>query len=240
MRGISSRIPAFVAVLVLSGAWLGTAHAAPIVVDWDVVPHDNTEIHFGDSQHYDCEGSTYTARLCHSLWDEGLTLEAVTFSFYDDKWFDGFGFGEPESSIDQGDGVQRITPECKAGLDPCFDSFSPLTLRIDGAANLGPLPNLFVISSRGGLEKAASVNGVVTFNFAGSAWQDLDWIEVGFYLPEICEGNDPPRDICGTDTEKALVIQDLTFDANAVPEPALIWLLSAGAAVLGVRRRYRS
>lgn len=212
------------------------ARAALITVDWDVVPHDNTEIQFGDSPHYDCSGSHYADRLCHSLWDTGLTLEATRFSFYDDKWFDGYGIGERESSILQG--VQRIRPECKAGLSPCFDSFTPQTLRIAGLSyDRSPSPNLFVLSSRGGLVKLPSLSGLASVDFVGGAWQDLAWIEVGFYLPEICE-TDPFEVGCDPGTEKALLIEDLTF--AAVPEPGLLSLLAAGALGIGVRRRYRA
>ena len=82
----------------------------------------------------------------------------------------------------------------------------------------------------------------MSFNFAGSDWQNLDWIEVGFYLPQICE-DDPPEGtetLCSGNYEKALEIQDLTFEAVAVPEPALLSLIAAGALGAGVRRRYRS
>ena len=212
------------------------ARAALITVDWDVVPHDDRELVFDDSPYYDCSGSRYPDRLCRSLWDTGLTLEATRFSFYDDKWFDGYGIGEWESSIFGG--VQRIRPECKAGLSPCFDSFTPQTLRIAGLSyDRSPSPNLFVLSSRGGLVKLPSLSGLASVDFVGGAWQDLTWIEVGFYLPEICE-TDPGNVVCMPHTEKALIVEDLTF--AAVPEPGLLSLLAAGALGIGVRRRYRA
>jgi hypothetical protein len=136
-------------------------------------------------------------------------------------------------------GVQRIRPDCKPGLAPCFDTFTPLTLTIAGHWNAGPPPNLFFVSSLGGLIRAPSVDGIVSIDFAGPLWQGIESFEVGFYLPDICDSDDPPdhQQICDPYTEKALVIQDLSF--NAVPEPALVWLLSAGGLGLGVRRRYR-
>jgi hypothetical protein len=229
MRIPHSRVVTLIAGLIVSCLWIPGVTAAPITVDWDVVPHDYQELHFGDSPHYDCEGAIYTGRYCRSLWDTGLTLEATLFSFYDDKWFDGYGIGEPESSISSG--VQRIRPECKVGLGPCFESFTPLTLEISGEFQ-GPQPNLFIISSRGGLVKLPSQGGVASVDFAGAAWHDLAWMEVGFYLPEICEGDEPPDGICNLYTEKALVVENLTF----VPEPALTVLLGAAIATAFGRR----
>ena len=188
---------------------------------------------FDDSPYYQCTGVFYTARLCQSLWDTGLTLEATLFSFYDDKWFDGFGIGDTDFS----GAVQRIRPECKPGLTPCFDVFTPTTLRISGHSNGAPLPNLFVTSSKGGLLLAPSAGYLTSVELSGNAWQDIQWLEVGFYLPESCDGAEPPDDerICSPYTEKALVIEDLQFEA--VPEPALISLLATGALALALRRR---
>lgn len=222
----------FGVIVALSAA---PARADVFTVDWDVVPHDNTDIQYGDSPRYDCSGNFYTARFCSSLWDTGLTLEATLFSFYDDKWVDSFGVAEQESSI--GGGVQRIRPECKAGLSPCFDSFTPQTLRITGVSMAPPSPNLFVISSRGGLVKLPSINGLASIDFVGAAWQDLAWIEVGFYIPDICL-TDPFDDSCNLNVEKALIVEDLTF--AAAPEPGLLALLAAGALGVGVRRRSRA
>jgi hypothetical protein len=172
------------------------------------------------------------------LWDGGLTLEAVLFSFYDDKWVDGFGLGVDESElsvpITHGLGVQRISPECKPGLSPCFDLFTPRQMRIDGAFDLGPPPNLFITSSGGGLLKLPSLDGIATIDFVGDEWRNLSWLEIGFYLPAACEGDDPPGgQVCSPFTEKALILQDLTFEP--VPEPAVTWLLAAGAAGVAAR-----
>jgi hypothetical protein len=224
-------IAALVALVV--ALWAAPTHASMFTVDWDVVPHDDQELAFDDSPYYQCSGVFYTARLCQSLWDTGLTLEATLFSFYDDKWFDGYGIGDTDFT----DTVQRIRPECKTGLTPCFDVFTPTTLTISGDSNGAPLPNLFVTSSKGGLLLAPSAGYLTALDFSGSAWQDIQWLEVGFYLPEICDGEDPPDDVCTPYTEKALVIETLQFEA--VPEPALVSLLATGALALAVRRRRR-
>jgi hypothetical protein len=229
MREPHSRHAALVALVV--ALWAAPAHASLFTVDWDVVPHDARELAFDDSPYYECTGVFYTGRLCQSLWDTGLTLEATLFSFYDDKWFDGFGIGD----TDFGGAVQRIRPECKDGLSPCFDVFTPTTLTISGLSNGGPLPNLFITSSKGGLLRAPSAGYLTSLDLSGSSWQDIEWLEVGFYLPEICDGEDPPEDVCTPYTEKALLIEELEFEA--VPEPALVSLLATGILAAAVRRR---
>lgn len=245
MRIPRSRVVTLIAGVIVSCLGISTVMAAPTTADWDVVPHEPHETAFDNSPYYQCEGVFYSARYCQWLWDTGLTLEETLFSFYDDKWFDGYGLGEPESFIFSG--VQRIRPECKTGLGPCFDSFTPVTLGMWGEFNSGIPPNLFVISSRGGLVKLPSQSGLALVDFVGDAWHDLAWIEVGFYLPEICEEDTPPDNepICDPYTEKALVVDHLTFEGHAVPEPALTALLgTAIAAAIGRRavtaRRRRS
>lgn len=223
-----------VAGFVLSCFWTALAHAAPITVNWDVVPHEDREIEPGESPYYSCQGIQYTNRLCSSLWEHGLELSAAQFSFYDDKWFDGFGIE------DGGGGI--IAPVCLSGLTPCFPTFTPLTLRIEGTSNAGPDPNLFIRSSRGGRMEIPSLSGLASIHFAGSEWEDLAWLEFGFYLADECYGGDPPEDedICDPATEKAFVVGDLTFEhPPSVPEPALVTLLAAGFASVGWRRATR-
>jgi len=230
-------IPALLALVVALSAT--PARADLFTVDWDVVPHDNTVIQHGDSPFYDCDGSQYENRLCYSLWDTGLALERVLFSFYDDRFYDGYGSGDTS-----GESVFAIAPVCKAGLSPCFDLFTPVTLRISGLSmSVETAPNLFVLSSRGGRIDLPSQDGQATINFVGlgSEWENLGSLELGFYLPAECDDAEPPEDvICSPETEKGLAVDDLTFEADAVPEPALLSLLAAGALGVGVRRRYRS
>ena len=114
--------------------------------------------------------------------------------------------------------------------------FTPLTLRISGFSDGAPLPNLFVTSSKGGLLLVPSADYLTSLDFAGNAWQEIEWLDVGFYLPQVCDEEEPPDEqACNPDTEKALVIEDLRFEA--VPEPALLSLLVAGALSVAVRRR---
>jgi hypothetical protein len=211
---------------------MSTAQAGPITVDWDVVPHDDREIHFDDSPRYQCDGDRYAERLCQSLWQGGLELGATMFSFYDDKWFDGYGVTDAP--------VGRIQPVCKAGLRPCFNLFTPIVFRIEGDSNLGPAPNLFLASSSGGYLEFPSVNGVTTINFSGPLWENLAWMDFGFFTPAACQSDDPP-DGCDGQTEKALIPQDLTFQpVPDVPEPAAVALLGAGVLSMIARRRRSS
>ena len=226
-------IAALVALVV--ALWAAPTHAALITVDWDVVPHDHGPITFGESPYYECDGSSYGTSLCYSLWDEGLELGRITWSFYDDKFVDGYGIGEDEGDIGPGlAGGQRISPVCKSGLSPCFDSFTPDTLRIVGLSSLGPDPNIFVLSSKGGLVKLPSLSGLASIGLSGSQWTDLDWLEIGFYIAGDCEERE-----CETDTEKAFWVEDLSFEGHSVPEPSLIVLIGAGIGAVG-RRRYRA
>jgi len=233
-----SRVRILLAGLIVSSLWVSNAAAALITVDWDVVPHEDGELAFDDSPYYQCHGDDYAYRLCDWLWQGGLQLDADPFyDFFDDKWLDGYGKGENESDLMAHPAVAAalISPECKSGLNQCFDLFTPSRMRIDGAANLGPLPNLFIISSAGGLLKFPSLNALTSIDFVGDEWRNLSWLGYGFYLPAECESDDPPDGlVCSVSTEKALILQDLTFEP--VPEPALVWLLAAGALSVGVRR----
>ena len=231
-------IAAILALVV--GLWAAPAYADLFTVDWDVVPHEERELFYDDSPFYDCNGSRYANRLCSSLWDTGLALDKLTLSvdFYDDVFVEGI-VEERESSIGPWSGVLQISPECKKGLGPCFESFTPLTLALYGYS-FGPPANLFVLSSRGGLVKTADDS--VPIVFGGSEWQNLDWIQVGFYIPQICEDGPSEEDeeLCRPNTVNALALGALTFEADAVPEPGLLSLLAAGALGLGARRRYRA
>ena len=232
MRIPRSRVITLVIGVIVSCLGISTVAAVPITVDWDVVPHGAQHIEHGDSPFYECSGDFYSARLCQSLWDEGLELGAISFSFYDDKFVDGYGVGEEEADIGIGlSGGQRISPLCKTGLPPCFDSFTPVTLRIVGASNLGPDPNLFVISSKGGLVKLPSLSGLTSVSLSGSVWEDLSWLEIGFYIADDCEDVE-----CEVATEKAFWVEDLTFEGRAVPEPALTAVLGTAIAAAFGRR----
>ena len=209
------------------------ASAGVMTVDWDVVPHDDQELEPGDSDRHDCVGAYYSLRDCSWLWDGGLALEATGFSFYDDKWVDLYG-------IDDGNTVQRIHPECVAGRKPCFDLFTPVTLRISGYEDSGVDPNIFLVSSRGGLELLPSLSGTALVDFSGAAWQDLAWIDIGVYFPDECRSGEPPEDedVCDPATERALVVEELTFQpVPDVPEPAIPALLAVAALAVRLRRR---
>ena len=218
------------------GLWAAPAHADLITVDWDVVPHAPGEIGLDETPYYVCSGITYGNRSCYSLWEQGLELGAVLFSFYDDKFYDGTGSDEFEPFF-EGDGVFRISPVCKSGLAPCFDTFTPVTLEINGATNgiEAGWPNLFILSSRGGLVKLPGGNGPV--NFSGSEWEDLSWLEIGFFKPAECFEHEDEFEC--RDREQGASVESLTFEAHAVPEPSLIVLIGAGLGAIG-RRKYHA
>jgi len=209
--------------------------ADPLTVTWDVVPREDGEL--DDTPYYSCTGSEWPERRCQYLWEQGVELYAVGALFYDDKWFDGEGFGDPA------EGVMGVRPRCEPALAPCFDTFTPTRLELDGFSEGGPGPNLFVQSSRGGVVKLPGVERPTVVDFTGSQWLSIEWLEVGFYLPAECEWVDPPVDVnCDAGDFKAFVIDSLTFepDVESVPEPSLIVLLATGLVGLVGRRRARS
>ncbi len=229
-----------VAVVAAFAVWLlgASAEAATLTATWNVVPRVNGELE--PSPAYDCTGEVRFERSCSALWENGLELYAVFFSFYDDNWVDGYGLGEPESSLPTGGTAQGIRPRCEPTLRPCFAEFSPRQFVLEGAADPrgdSGYPNFFIVSSRGGLVKLPSVRGLATVNFQGSEWERLAWMEIGFYLPAACEDADPPDDAFCEAGERALIVQELTYDT--VPEPALASLVAVGVlgGLLRLRRR---
>ena len=227
-------------LVALLAAWLsvaGTAAAAPVTVDWNVVPPGVGEL--PETPFYSCNGGIPTARLCQYLWEGGLEMAGTPFSFYDDKWVDGFGLDALESEIPGGGLALEIRPRCELGLAPCFDQFTPTQLQLTGHTDR-IAPNLFVLSSRGGLITLPSVTGLEVLNLVGPLWEDISWIQFGFYQPEACASNDPPNDGSCEAHEQALTVESLTFDAVplAVPEPAAA-VMAAAALCAVLRRRAR-
>lgn len=226
-----SRLAAVIITIAVASLWGASAHADPITVDWDVVPHEHHDTSDDHSPYYECVGTDFTNRRCHSLWDTGLALEAVLHSFYDDKFFDLVGF-------EWGD-VWRIRPVCKPTLGPCFDLFTPVTLRMDGPS-MGAAVNLSITSSRGGIIRIPEIDllphGAVV-EFSGDEWADLEWLQIGVYIPDECESAGFPDEphACDFGHEHALQLRELTFEP--VPEPPIVWLLGAAAAGFGARSR---
>ncbi|MGE0592364.1 MAG: hypothetical protein AB7G23_19035 [Vicinamibacterales bacterium] len=213
----------------------GSVDAATLTATWNVVPRVNGELE--PSPAYDCSGEIRFERNCQSLWENGLELYAVHFSFYDDKWVDGYGVGEVGPG---GSTVQGIRPRCEPTLRPCFPAFSPRQLVLEGAAMTSlhsGYPNFFIVSSRGGLVALPDVHGLATVNFQGAEWRRLAWMEIGFYLPLACADAAPPDDVLCEAGERALIVQELTYDS--VPEPALASLVAVGVLVGLLRPRLR-
>ena len=237
-------IAAILALVV--GLWAVPARAELITVDWDVVPHEAGQTDDDNSPFYQCFGIQWTNRTCQFLWEQGLELGRGQFyPLYDDKFLDSTGLEDDEpfsGPFFPSSGLLKITPVCKSGLEPCFDSFTPVALRVFRS---GPhAANLFVVSSRGGLVKVPSLDNPNddAIALSGSEWENIAWLSIGIYRPDVCD-EDPELDCPSTET--AITVDYLTFSGHpaAVPEPALAALIgTAITAALGrrgisVRRR---
>jgi hypothetical protein len=76
----------------------------------------------------------------------------------------------PQHSSDHGPPADDVGNACARRP---LDSFTPDTLRIVGLSSLGPDPNIFVLSSKGGLVKLPSLSGLASIDLSGSEWTDL-------------------------------------------------------------------
>jgi hypothetical protein len=209
------------------------AAAAPFTATWDfdfdfpTVPDE--------SPLYDCPSWGAGGLICRFLWDQGLTVSGVSLRMYGDggPFVDAFGAALPvESDISAGSGLFRIVPQCLVGLQPCFDTFTPLSMSTDPFTSGSP-GGVFFLSSRGGL--VTSFGG--SADFSGPEWTDITSMVVGLFFPDEC--NDPESGLeCGQG-EQGLDITRLTFDATPVPEPASVLLVGTGMLAL-LRRSRRS
>jgi hypothetical protein len=214
--------------------WTAPATAAPFTVTWDFGFSNPFEVP-ATTPFYDCSAGWGAGGLkCHWLWEQGLEISSATgVPMYGDggPFYDAAGHDLPfesEIPLGAGAGLLKIVPECRAGLEPCFDTFTPLNISASVFFS-NARGGVFFTSSRGGLVTAP--NGVATFT--GPEWTDIEWIYVGLYLADEC--GDILSDCRGF--ERGLDINRLTFDAVPIPEPASVLLL--GPALLALVRRYR-
>ena len=151
---------------------------------------------------------------------------------YDDKWFEDLGPGTPESELPVSHAVADILPRCEPGLARCFEAFTPLRLELQGHS-MSSAPNLFVMSSRGGLIKIPPhADGFAVVDFQGVEWERLARLQVGIFNPTACEAEEPPW-YCERGPH-AFTVESLSF--RPIPEPALVALLGTGVIGLVGRR----
>jgi hypothetical protein len=234
-----------VVTLLVGPSWVAPAAADTFTATWDY------HLGGGDvpdpSPFYDCDFVGSGGLICGWLWDKGLEVTDISFGpLYGDggPYFDAFGFELPlESDIGFGDGLLRIVPKCLDGFNPCFDTFTPLTMVADGDVDFeDDSPDgvfepggMFFRSSKGGLLISNRLS-----NFAGPEWTDITWMEIGLFWPDGC--GDPEGGVFCRGDEQNLSLSSLTFDADAdpIPEPASVVLLGTGLLALARRYRHRA
>ena len=222
-----------VVTLLVGPSWVAPAAADTFTATWDydlrggVVPDP--------SPFYDCDFVGSGGLICNWLWDQGLEVRdnPPNSPMYGDggPFFDAFGFHLPlESDVSAGDGLLRIVPKCLAGIQPCFDTFTPLSMVASTHFTRSP-GGVFFTSSKGGVLTTSDGLG----NFAGPEWTNIAWMDIGLFVPDACD--DPESGVDCDRGEQGLHVHSLTFDADPIPEPASVVLLGTG--LLALARRYR-
>ena len=222
-------------VALLGLLWVSPAAATSFTATWNVVPNTPPPpAPPPPSPFYDCPTWGGGGLICNWLWDQGLEVSDTSpfLPMYGDSgpFFDAFGDDQLplESEVTAFSSLLQIVPKCLAGIDPCFDTFTPLSMVAEGYFSWTQ-GGVFFVSSNGGL--LTTSNGLA--NFSGPEWTNITWMGIGLFLPDAC--GDPESD-CVSE-EQALYIHRLTFDATAVPEPASTLLVGTG--LLALLRRYR-
>ena len=222
-----------VVTLLIGTSWVAPAAAETFTATWD---YDLRGGQVPDpSPFYSCGFVGSGGLICNWLWEQGLEINDAdtNFPMYGDggPYFDAYGLDLPfESGADSGDALLRIVPKCLDGIQPCFDTFTPLSMVTDADFSRAS-GGVFFASSRGGLLTSASGLG----NFAGPEWTNIEWMEIGLFLSDACD--DPESGVDCDRGEQRLSIRSLTFDADPIPEPASVVLLGTG--FLALIRRYR-
>lgn len=238
---LTTRLPA-AAAFVLGLLFALPAGAAPLTATWRVVPHTQPPVLPDPSPRYDCDLWAAGGLICEFLWDEGLELRSETgLPLYGDgePFYDAFGFDPPfKSDISPFDQLLSISSSCRAGLEPCFDTFTPRGLTVSLFAEAIPA-GLFVISSKGGLVTVPGPGAgqSLAVSFSGDKWTDVTAIGIGLFLPNSCGGPED-RGRCNESGELNLTVDELRFDVGPVPEPATALLFGAG--LIAALRRSRS
>ena len=236
MSLLPRRTSCLAAVVILVGVtWTSPANAALFEATWNhhlnagEVPDPNP------TAFWDCNFVGAGGLICAWLWDSGLEISSNTeLPMYSDVFYDAYGSQLPIESFLPDTGLLRIVPECRDGLDPCFSTFTPLSMVADAfTTHSDAAAGVFVTSSRGGL--VTTFDGLATF--AGAEWTDIAWMEVGLFYPDACDDPESGLD-CGGG-EQGLTVERVRFEAD-VPEPASTLLLGTGLVALMRRRRARA
>ena len=151
-----------VVALLVGPSWVAPVAADTFTATWDY----NLKAEVPDpSPFYDCGSVGAGGLICAWLWDQGLEVSdnLSNLPMYGDggPFFDAFGFDLPlESDVTVGGGLLRIVPKCLDGIQPCFDTFTPLSMVADGYFTQAP-GGVFFTSSEGGL--LTTLNGLGNF-----------------------------------------------------------------------------
>jgi len=212
---------------VITVLWSGPSEAA-----WDAAKEEADAGEVADSE-FSRGCQVQFGPFCNYFCNQGLAAGGVglpppeLFVFEDGRV--GFGMNFIQSMPDF-----LIYPECKAGLfEPCYSSFTPLSIDWDFEGGSGGLSPFVWLSSKGG-ELVVDGDWDGQFLGLGPQWQNVQWIQ-GVYG---CLHFDDADSEC-TDSFSNPYIRGMTI---RVPEPStfLLWsvVLASVSARLTRRRRH--
>jgi hypothetical protein len=209
---------------VITVQWSGPSEAA-----WDAAMEPGGTGEVEDSEFYKgCQ--VQFGPFCHYFWNQGLVAGGVGSPppelFVSENGQVGFGMNFIQSMPDF-----FISPECKA-FDPCYSSFTPLSIDWDFYGGSGGLSPFVWLSSKGG-EFVVDGDWDGQFLGLGPQWQNVQWIQ-GVY--GCLHFQDP--DLECTDDFGNPYIRGMSI---RVPEPStfLLWSVALASVSARLLRRRR-